>query len=451
MQDLSKVLHKLATTKPVDDGQYIPPVSHGEGDKECKACGGLGWITANVPVTHPEFGKLTPCECRRGKLDAEQYERLLRFSNLGQLESRTFESLDRNGPPKGPHSQLFQKAYDVALEYSLAPSGWLIITGPNGSGKTHLASAIANQSIENGMVVFFTHAPDLLDHLRSSFGPTSAVTYTDLFEQVRQVPMLILDGVGSQSTTSWAEEKLRQIINSRYNEELPTIITTSANFDDLDPYIATRTSDERVSTIISLGNSTPTLEHGIDLVPKDMLKRMTFEQFQIRQSTRSSQMQSLQAAFEAAEHFASHPEGWLTLFSQNTGVGKTHLAVAVAGEQIKSGRSVFFAFVPELLDYLRYTFTPESTIRYDRVFEDVKNTPLLILDDLGHEHSSPWAQEKLYQIVVHRHNNRLPTLITSSRDFTEDSGPISSRIQDASTGIFIRIEADDYRKKGRRG
>ena len=37
MQDLSKVLHKLATTKPVDDGQYIPPVSHGEGDKECNA------------------------------------------------------------------------------------------------------------------------------------------------------------------------------------------------------------------------------------------------------------------------------------------------------------------------------------------------------------------------------------------------------------------------------
>ena len=451
MQDLSKVLHKLATTKPVDDGQYIPPVSHGEGDKECKACGGLGWITANVPVTHPEFGKLTPCQCRRGRLDAEQHERLLRFSNLGQLESRTFEALDRNGPPKGPNGQLFQKAYDVALEYSLAPSGWLIITGPNGSGKTHLASAIANRSIESGMVVFFTHAPDLLDHLRSSFGPTSEITYTDLFEQVRQVPVLILDGIGSQSTTSWAEEKLRQIINSRYNEELPTVITTSANLDDLDPYIATRTSDERVSTLISLGDSTPTLEHGIDLVPEDMLEHMTFEKFQIRRSTRSSQMQSLQAAFEAAEHFASHPEGWLTLFSQNTGVGKTHLAVAVAGEQIKSGRSGFFAFVPELLDYLRYTFTPESTIRYDRVFEDVKNTPLLILDDLGHEHSSPWAQEKLYQIVVHRHNNRLPTLITSSRDFTEDSGPISSRIQDASTGIFIRIEADDYRKKGRRG
>ena len=451
MQDLSKVLHKLATTKPVDDGQYIPPVSHGEGDKECNVCGGLGWITANVPVTHPEFGKLTPCQCRRGRLDAEQHERLLRFSNLGQLETRTFEALDRNGPQKETHGQLFQKAYDVALEYSSAPSGWLIITGPNGSGKTHLASAIANRSIENGMVVFFTHAPDLLDHLRSSFGPTSEVTYTDLFEQVRQVPMLILDGVGSQSTTSWAEEKLRQIINSRYNEELPTIITTSTSFDDLDPYIAARTSDERVSTTISLGNSSPTLEHGINLVPEDMLERMTFETFQIRQSTHSSQMQSLQAAFEAAEHFASHPEGWLTLFSHNTGVGKTHLAVAVAGEQIKAGRTVFFAFVPELLDYLRYTFTPESTIRYDRVFEDVKNTPLLILDDLGHEHSSPWAQEKLYQIVVHRHNNRLPTLITSSRDFTEDSGPISSRIQDASTGIFIRIEADDYRKKGRRG
>ena len=53
-------------------------------------------------------------------------------------------------------------------------------------------------------------------------------------------------------------------------------------------------------------------------------------------------------------------------------------------------------------------------VTYDSVFDELKNTPLLILDDLGREHSSPWAEEKLYQIMVHRHEARLPTVITTS-------------------------------------
>ena len=81
----------------------------------------------------------------------------------------------------------------------------------------------------------------------------------------------------------------------------------------------------------------------------------------------------------------------------------------------------------------------------ETILEDVKTTPLLILDDLGQEHSSPWAQEKLYQIFVHRHNNRLPTVITSMLEFTDQSGPVGSRIRDATLGRLVHIEAPDYR------
>ena len=62
---------------------------------------------------------------------------------------------------------------------------------------------------------------------------------------------------------------------------------------------------------------------------------------------------------------------------------------------------------------------------------------------------SPGAEEKLYQIIVHRHNARLPTVVTSMKDFTEDRGPIGSRVQDHSAGEMIRIDATDYRKKER--
>ena len=108
-----------------------------------------------------------------------------------------------------------------------------------------------------------------------------------------------------------------------------------------------------------------------------------------------------------------------------------------------------FWFVPELMDYLRYTFNPESPVAYDRVFEEVKSAPLLILDDLGRERGSSWAVEKLYQIVVHRHNARLPTVITSAMDFKDDLDPITSRVQDGDISQVVPVDAPDYRNKRR--
>ena len=90
--------------------------------------------------------------------------------------------------------------------------------------------------------------------------------------------------------------------------------------------------------------------------------------------------------------------------------GKTHLVHAIANERLKLGREVLYFQVADLLDYLRVTYSPESTVTYDRLFDEVRNAPLLALEDFGtHYHSTPWAREKLHQILVHRHDARLPT------------------------------------------
>ena len=81
---------------------------------------------------------------------------------------------------------------------------------------------------------------------------------------------------------------------------------------------------------------------------------------------------------------------------------------------IESGNHALFIFVPDLLDHLRSTYTPNSDIPYDQLFEQVRSAPLLVLDDLGGQSTTPGAQEKLYQIINYRYVARLPTIFTLS-------------------------------------
>jgi len=98
----------------------------------------------------------------------------------------------------------------------------------------------------------FVVVPDLLDHLRATFSPTSSTSYDRRFEEVRSAPLLILDDLGTQSATPWAREKLYQLLNYRYNAKLPTVITTAQRLDEIDARIRSRMQDKRLCTIYAI-------------------------------------------------------------------------------------------------------------------------------------------------------------------------------------------------------
>lgn len=176
------------------------------------------------------------------------------LSTLDLMHNRTFENFDLRKEEEIPAEDLLslEKAYKTARSYAQKPSGWLILAGGPGCGKTHLAAAIGNYCSEKGSPPLLVVIPDLLDHLRAAFSPNSMTSLDRRFEDVRTASLLILDDLGTQSTTPWAREKLYQLFNYRYNAELPTVITTSVLFSEMDIRLRSRMEDPRLCTTIAI-------------------------------------------------------------------------------------------------------------------------------------------------------------------------------------------------------
>jgi DNA replication protein DnaC len=402
-----------------------------------------------VDVTHPDFGKLFPCSCRADELRAQRAEALRRMSNLETLDRFTFETFRPEGRGLSPDRQKnLRRAYDVARAYARNPQGWLFFRGGYGCGKTHLAAAIANVCLEQGINVLFVTVPDLLDHLRAAFAPLSEQTYDERFEQVRTAPVLILDDLGTEYGTPWALEKLFQILNYRYMSRLPTVITTNQEFEELDPRLRSRLADSDLVQIVTIlapdyRQAGAQKDHS-DLNTLPLYSDMTFDSFDLRQrELPRDEAQNLRRAVEVARSYAADPEGWLT-FTGRYGSGKTHLAAAIANERVRMGHPALFIVVPDLLDHLRATFNPKSSVTYDKRFEEVRRAPFLVLDDLGTESATPWAQEKLYQIFNHRYVAKLPTVITTAKALDDLDPKLRTRLLDTSRCTVFGLIAPSY-------
>ncbi len=148
--------------------------------------------------------------------------------------------------------QTLEKAFKACRDFAENPRGWLLLIGSYASGKTHLAAAIANYRSDSDAPPLFVSVPDLMDHLRATFNPNSTVSLDRRFEEVRTAPLLILDDLDTQTSSSWAKEKLYQLFNFRYNAELPTVITTITKLEEMDPRLRSRILDARLCTIYAI-------------------------------------------------------------------------------------------------------------------------------------------------------------------------------------------------------
>jgi len=179
-------------------------------------------------------------------------------------------------------------------------------------------------------------------------------------------------------------------------------------------------------------------------------RERTFETFVVREHTRKA----FEIALDYAKNFESYKEKGEGLFiTGGYGVGKTHLAAAIANYLIQNEiATVIFGNVTTLLGRIRHTYSDGSQYEEEQVMKELYDVDLLIIDDLGKEKPTEWVEEKLYTVINERYENYRPIVVTSNLELEEIEqrlencgGAIVSRIIEMCRGI--KIVGPDFRKE----
>jgi len=188
----------------------------------CPQCQGTGWKTVSAG---PER-RVTRCDCRM----QARAEALLQAARIPKrYEHCELSNFEFDGPYRGLASARLA-ACKFVEEYPLDNTGLLLI-GSIGVGKTHLAVGIIRELIlGKGIPCLFYDYRELLKEIQNSYNDSVRTTELEVLRPVFDTEVLVLDELGALKPTEWVWDTVSLILNTRYNDNRTTIITT--NFND---------------------------------------------------------------------------------------------------------------------------------------------------------------------------------------------------------------------------
>lgn len=265
----------IYTSKEVEE-LGIPSTQPVPKPEKCKYCGKTLYYECVVLMGQAMLWNLEKprCDCEKAVAfwkgwDAKQ-EKIKKEKELAEeqeLRKQKIESiLGKSGIKKRYLSRTIdsfsvtaenKRSFEVATDYIknfreyFTQGKGLYLEGPCGTGKTHLAIAIALAIINTGVPVICKTSIDILGDIKRCYERNSEVTEEEVLEAYKTVDLLIIDDLGKEQVTEWSVPVLYSILNERYEALLPTIITTNYNTTALAEKLSAKGDAETATAIIS--------------------------------------------------------------------------------------------------------------------------------------------------------------------------------------------------------
>jgi DNA replication protein DnaC len=193
----------------------------------CPHCHDTYW----KPVTIDGIERVVRCDCWRSDVVAT----LLRDARIPPRFARaTLENFEHD---MDTQRSAWQKAMAFVEAFPIVDRG-LVLYGPNGVGKTHLAVGILKACVQNkGARGFFFETRELLRVVRDTYNRSVEETEMEVLKPLLEADLLVLDDLGAERTSEWVQETLGLVVNTRYNAKRPTICTSNLidSPDNTDP------------------------------------------------------------------------------------------------------------------------------------------------------------------------------------------------------------------------
>ena len=190
-------------------------------EADCADCQGTGWAVRTVDGAR----RAERCDCWRVGVAGRMLARARIPARYAKCGFSTFVTYDNEKLERA-----FRKAREFAGAFPVVDKGLLFI-GPCGVGKTHLAVSVLREALGKGMRGVYYDTRSLLSAIRSTYNPVTRASEADVLDEVMRAELLVLDDLGAERLTDWVEETMHLIVNTRYNEQRPTVFTT--NYEDV--------------------------------------------------------------------------------------------------------------------------------------------------------------------------------------------------------------------------
>jgi DNA replication protein DnaC len=194
-----------------------------ELEEQCESCGGTGWVV----LEEGNVSRAKRCTCHR----ATDGDKLVSAAKIpARYHNCEFENYFEQkafGQQRTKNLLMNYAADYPLLDDEIFREKSLLLAGGAGRGKTHLAVAVLKGLLKKGVPCLFVDFHELLADIRNSYDELSQTSEYQILRPLLQVEVLLLDDLGSQRMSGWVQDTVFYIINLRYSQKRPMIVTTN--------------------------------------------------------------------------------------------------------------------------------------------------------------------------------------------------------------------------------